>query len=61
MGPMKDLADVVRAVDAGAEIKARVDNDNITFYDGDVDVLALHPYDVTMQALELIGIEGEPV
>jgi hypothetical protein len=40
-------------------IVAFLDNDNVSFYVGDDEVLNLHPFELQQQALELLGITVE--
>lgn len=62
--PYTSLKQLVEAVDGNEEfvLRAMLDNDTVDFYGlNDEHLLSLHPYEVQMQALALLGIEAEPV
>lgn len=57
------LSELVNAVKGGAhrEVTAWLDNDNVSFMDGDHELLALHPDELQEQALGLLAIHVERV
>lgn len=57
------LSELVDAVKGGThrEVTAWLDNDNVSFTDGDRDLLSLHPDELQVQALAMLGIRVERV
>lgn len=66
MTEIRSLSELLRAMETGevSNVEAYVDNDEVVFYGGgrgEDELLALHPYEVQMQALAVLGIKAEPV
>lgn len=55
-----NLEEIAEAAKSGSVI-AYVDNDNISFYDGDEHLASLPPYIVMESALTMLGISPLPV
>lgn len=61
MGPYTSLTELVDVVKKGghADVTVFLDNDAVTFTDGENDLLSLHPSELQEQALGLLGFNVE--